>query len=499
MKIFKVAYLAIVLVSVMFYACADEAQSIAAQAVNVRTAEQTRTDFESMAMQLPFLDKSAVLYDRRRLFYDVADPAQEKLHWEILDRISAPEYSTPNLQLLLAHPEPKVRTLALVALFDREEPSLLPDFVNLAGDESRTFDGHPELSKAKDGLLMNGVGPSPLEQTVGGFASEMVDFYFRGSGLKYGKRYQTQYSFDGYWKAREKRKHTAGWFAVQLARASQSTSPTQSETVPRIRALRARIDRLPADDRAWMLLWLRSQTGGDVLASEIELLEAARGLGPDKLLQMLQGKISTDDPDLQSHETAQQYRSMGIWVLQHAILLLRAEQATQLLEINDRALEPWLAIAASTLQPQHAKAWLYAEFDRSQRESYGAKRAEIAAALWRLNGTLEVSFLVNWFYSEPTKPNVHTDAPSWFLDAVRKKPRLQEKYLIAALLRDPRLETLTFDQVKALVEMVNPWLPEPIVDLQTMYQNRHGLGEVEDIKQWKAKLRASLPVWSPTD
>ena len=174
------------------------------------------------------------------------------------------------------------RTLAAVALFDLEDPTVLPALAGLCDDGAATFDGHGELSASW--LLTTGVGPPPLKQTVADVARKMVGFYMERSGFYYGVKHSPQPGFAAYWEARKNRLHCAGWFEVQLARASRGTSPTQNECLERIRTVRKRIDELPAAERVWVLLWLWGEAGSHALATDQELVQACQragiGVGP---------------------------------------------------------------------------------------------------------------------------------------------------------------------------------------------------------------------------
>src|SRR5262249_22595145 len=182
-----------------------------------------------------------------------------------------------------------------------------------------------------------------------------------------------------------------------------------------VREVRRRIDQLPKADRAWTLLWLSDRPGTDVLATEEELVEACKQLGPDNLVKMLQRRIPSDDPDVQPRASNNgPYARMVRFVLQHAPNLLRPDDAEALLACErwERAYErhdivgptilPNWAIAAAQLKPQKAGPILKDAWDRFQgKSSFDADhRAALALAWWQQAAGEDPSFVVKWFYEE---------------------------------------------------------------------------------------------------
>ena len=191
------------------------------------SAAQTRADFERMAGKMPYLEIGSVLYDRPQRHFAPVDAKDNERHNKVLAEVADPKYSKDVLLSLLGHTDPKVRTLAAVALFDREDPSLLPALVKLATDTARTFDGYPILSAVD---LSRGNRPPP-KQTVGEVVRKMVCFYLNASGLFQSG---TEKEFAEYWNARKDRSYCAGWLEVKLARASHGTSPLQKDWIDRV-------------------------------------------------------------------------------------------------------------------------------------------------------------------------------------------------------------------------------------------------------------------------
>lgn len=494
--------------------------AVYAQVANV---EQTRTDFEKLAAVMPYLCLSSVLYDRPDHYsFQAADPKKTEEHFQILAKVTDGTYSMAALIGLLTHDDAKVRTLAAVALFDREDPSVLPSLVKLCDDESATFDGHPELSPTW--LRVTGIGPPAKKQTVRDIAKMMVSFYMEHSGFHYGIAHKTQLGFTEYWNARSNRNHCAAWFAVQLARASQGISQTQKDCVHRIRLLREQIDKLSPDESSWVFLWLNGEAGSDALVTEKELIQVCRTLGPDKLLLMLQKKIPSDDPDLQSRTNNNwPYQRMQLFVLSHAEQLLRRGDGNTLLAcerwerdfqkygITDPTISPWWAVAAARLEPANASQILHEAMKRFQDEFDSYKRATLSVAMWELRGKAEMKFIVDWLFVEQPQRGSFPNCRGQFIEAMRGQ--INGREVIAEIIKDNRLNDLDWQSLERLVRAVNAWAKTPIVPEAEIRKVWHPLGqghyhwekdkatrdypkETEELQvhlsDWRMKLRMSI-------
>ncbi len=490
--------------------------------------KQTRSDFEKFAAELPYLYVGSVLYDRPNHHFQVADSKIREKHFRILfGKVTDGTYPRDALLGLLTHSNPKVRTLAAVALFDREDPSVLPSLANLCDDKSATFDGYPELSA--NFLKFSGIVPSSTEkkQTVGDVAKKMVAFYMERSGIYYGLNHKIQPCFSEYWQVRKNRSHCAGWFLVQLARASQCASPTQKDCIDRIRTLRGRIDKLPLDERTWILLWLNGENGSDALVTEDELVKMCKSLGPDKLLLMLYNKIPSDDPDLQPRTNNNwPYKRMAIFVLCHAEQLFRRSDSDALLACerwqsdyekhkNIRpVITPWWAVAGAGLKPVNASRILHAAMNRFQGKFNSDERATLCIAMWRLCGKSEMEFILNWFYKGilSQERGSFSNSRGLFIETIGKEPDGRE--IISQLIRDKRLVDIDWQSLERLVRVVSVWTGTPIVTEEEIRKVWHPLGqghyhwekdkakkdypkETEELEahlsEWRKRLRMSIP------
>ena len=504
-------------IAIIFVIC-----GVSSVCAEIPDIEQARSEFEKLATELPYLSLSSVLYNRPGHHFRAADPKTTEECFRILGNVTDGRYDKDTLLHLLTNGDAKVRTLAAVALFDREDPTVLPSLVELCDDNSKTFDGHPELSATW--LSMTGIGPPAKKQTVGDVATKMVSFYMTRSGFHYGIAHKTQPGFAEYWSPRKKRSHCAAWFVVQLARASQGTSPTRT-ACDRIRGLRKRIDNLPPDESAWILMWLNGESGSDALATEEELIEACKTIGPDKLLLMLQNKIPSDDPDLQPRTSNNwPYKRMQLFVLRHANKLLRREDSDALLEyerwhmdyqkhgISDPMISAWWAVAAANLEPANARSILHAAMDLFQGKHDADERSTLIISMWQLGGKSELKFITNWFFKESPERGSFPNCRGSFIMAMGKEAN--GRNVVAHILKDKRLGDIDWQSLERLVRVVNAWTTTPIVTEDEFRKAWHPLGqghyhwekgkakkdypkETEELQRhlsdWRKRLRMSIP------
>lgn len=493
-------------------------------AAQVADLEKTRAEFEALAKEVPYLSISSVLYDRVDHFRS-RHTENSKRYQQAMGKVTGGNYARETLLSLLSDDDPKIRTLAAIALFDREDPHDLPALVELCDDNAETFPGLQPFAYALGSFGEDEKDPPTVKQTVGEVAKKMVAFYMGRSGFHYGVSHPKEPGFDAYWQARQGRAYCAAWFAVQLDRASQASFPVRDDRLPLIRALRQRIDALPADQRAWTLLYLGGGQQNEVLVTEAELLEACQSLGPDKLLEMLQNKIPTDDPDLQPRKrNNSSYQQMQGFVLRHAQQLLRKEDSNALLAcerwqrdylrhgISDPLLTPWWAIAAAQLNPDQASEILHAAYDRFQGQYDAGNQAQLCIALWQLGGQKEWDFILNWFYEVKPGRGMTLHARVRLIQAMQDDSHGRE--MIAKIIQDQRLDNLDWQSLRQLVQTVNSWTASPVVTEEDLQAARHPVGSAHyhwekerarkdypaetkaleaNLQDWRNKLQAISP------
>ena len=374
-----------------------------------------RIAFEHLSSEIRVLGPGEFIYGFRE---GRALPARDEALLRELSRLlESRRWAAPELRALLSHPDPRVRTLALIGLYDLEDPQLLPDIFRSVNDDAVTFPALQPYSLTTFGDPV--LTPDRLRsQTVGEVAAAILKVYMETGGYSYGPFGQgEQPGFAEYWKARANRSSTAGWWSVRLARAGHATSPTPESRSGAIRALRADIDRLREPERTYVLLWLHGDFGSDALVAESELIGLVQRLGAEALLDLLRRRIRIDDPDLQPRRSGiWPYARMSLFVLQHARDLLRPIDAQALLDqerlepmVTQQGLEPlrspWWAIAAAELRRPDAVPILTSARGRFNGEYDVPQRMELTEALWRLEGESHISTVVDWYTATLRDPS----------------------------------------------------------------------------------------------
>ena len=467
-------------------------------------ADAPQPAFEKTAATLKFLAAADLLHDR---LPDRINPVEDlQAHNKLLADLFARNDSIDDLLPLLRHADPKVRTLAIAALCHLGDPHILPHLLPLCDDRAPTLP-HPGLVAMIPGMDKD---ITPLEpQTVAAFPRAILNQYLAAAGYP-----QNPKEFDAYWARRKDRPFCASWFSVKLDRAMQGNRDIPANRAAQVKALRDRVDHLPPADRAWNILYLSASD--HLLFDEPTCLAAGKTLGPDALLQTLQGKCPSTDPDLQM--PSDHLDAINLWTLKHAATLLRAQDASVLLTL-DRLSTPWYAIAAANLQPQQSKSILTDAFARFPRQGYhdAWARSDLATALWQLQGLSSADDLIRWFYSETLKDEGVPHSRARFLLSLDPHAPAT-RTLLARLILHRAFNTLDWSSLKALIPILNQWVPTPIVSPQELHDLQHPYGEQHTVQQpdqaaktypeqtqklnqtlatWRQKIQASVPIWSP--
>jgi hypothetical protein len=486
-------------------------------------ADQTRSNlqqrFERLATATTHLATDDIVRNRwseRRWPEGLLEEQQA-----VLEEMRATSGMRAALQGLLRHSDPKVRTLALGALFIREDPRDLPLIAGLLGDRARTF---PRLHASANSMG----GRLPLssfesDQTVGDVAREMIGFYlaavFEVSGFgralasAAGLEDISAATFEKYWSERGSRTRCASWFLVRIRRATRDTTPLQPEYEADARRVLADIDALPAVERAWTLLYVREdQSQLETLVPDAAMVAALSAVGPEALLKVLRREPVSDDPDLLAPSRPSwilPHTKAVRFILAHAPALLRASDADTVMASAEgfrvfRDIEyrtEWLAASVRLRglhDPDAAAQSLKAEIQRipSTRTLGVSDQAVLAFALWQFRGAAERAFLADWFYT--ALPFVRSpDAVEGFLRQVDKEGRPDTAALLAAVVGDARFDQAGWAPLARILEMVNGSLPSPLVDARTIYDHRPTSGgpdQKETLAAWRALLRQHFKI-----
>ena len=461
-------------------------------------AESTTEAYEHFASSFKFFGTKELLYDRSEIY--LADPQEMKVYLPLLAEFRARKDSVQDLLPLLKHADPKVRLLAIMALYLKEEPHVLPEIYKLVDDHAKTY---PDPPIAEGALKFSGIGPPHEPTTVGEAAASVISFYLSAANT-FGP---VSPNFDTYWAARKDRLFCANWFKVQMLRATQGISPLQEGTIDRIHQLRRKIEAVPAEDRRWILLHLANyeygQYGTSHLVAEDELTRLCREVGSTTLRKIIRSNYEESgpkrpanafvlaDPDIRPAD-------LCWFIYHHAPDLLVADDAESVLAAGN-------PVVASELRPAMAAQWLHASLAKDKDNSFWGRKA-LVAALWRIVGPAEIDFIVNWYFSEPPERGAFPAARSAFLEDVIAHRRPELRTLLAKIVADPRLAKTGPESTRTLLQIINPWLAKPLVDEQEL-NDSYGHEESEDdrvpdarfkpLPEWHRKLHDSIAEWKP--
>lgn len=475
----------------------------------IRGATKNFTEpFEKLASQIQILDADGIIYSRNHIFQGEADPKKsQELNDEFASLVKQTSFT--DLQQLLAHSDPRVRTLALAALFRQGNPQALPLFFAGKNDAAATFPHSPGMPQTE--VSLDHLGP-PVPQTVGNIASALLRFYTE-------KTLRSQI-FDEYWKPRENRKTCASWFGARLVAATVGSSSPSPECRAQVDSIRREIDRLPLEESVLTLIWLRNAYPDDSPENPIqftptgELVGQARRLGRQQILRILWQQSLSADPDLQPIWGNISYGMIYRFLLAHAKELLLPEDADALRTEGRKAFDrstycypeatltaAWWT-AAAQLQPAQASTILREGYDAMAKANASAEsRQDLLLGLCDLPSAEGRRFAVDWFYEAPgtqSERSYNEDRHGFLLMA---KKRANVKSLVASLLEDPRSGEMSSASLAEIAEMTNTWLPKPIATLEEVDTLRGAIGKgqsrpPQDVPGLLARLRESVPQWN---
>lgn len=522
--------LGLIVIALLVNGCYSPSSNSAEPTNSNTPVDDARSELERLAGELKFFPTGDFLYNRmtRDGRRKQSLPCYALLSRDLMDR----NFDTSSLVKLLNHQDAKVRTLAMAALFDKEDPHVLPHLVKLADDKSSTFPA-PRWPNA---VRLEGPRVFEQPQTVSGICKTLVNAYLKPAGYHY---FRDKLEFDDYWKSHKSRENCASWMQVKVNRAGGGTSPTPKHRVPALKRVREQIDAIAGMDAPLTLLWLAARRtewdesggadatlGARPLATREELIDACQQLGRERLMQILNRQPPTDDPDLQPRRTNNwMYKRMCLFILRNASELFEEEDSSALLhaeageqkyrenDIGDPTLTGLWATAAASLRPKDAHRVLHEAYSRLDREYQSDDRSELSIALWNHCGVKETKFLVNWFYTEQSDHGGFPHNLSYFLRQLRGT---NDRSIYSALIREDRFNQLDWQSVETMAKVVNGWVDDPVVDPKDLQEAWHPLGQSRyhwnrdkardeypketakleaELARWRAELRKSVSTW----
>jgi len=505
-------------ITVILFLCFSEAR--------LRSADDLVQEARRIAGSLVHLDSPWVRYDSWPSRYPGggrANDSQMKLTDDAMHLVKSMAAHPDAALACVKDADAKVRTLGLMALFETEDPQHLPSIASLMDDKAATF--------THIGISQSPGNEYEQKADVREFAVNLLQAWMRGSGYSIwvGGEERNRNAFAKYWATHMERKHFFGLWRMKLDRASKGGNPPAKECYPKLDALRKEIEALPSPDRELVLLclWTGPKPSGPSershkrWLSDEELVNCAKNLGRDKLLNILVGTVPSDDPDLQVKDASN--TSVPVWpvahfILEHANELLQREDIGRLLQIQKAGFfkSPSWAIAVSRLDPERATSVLKADFKSFiTSDSDARNQEELAIELWRVAGEREMDFLIDWFYSEDSILHLdqhHLDS----LFSAAKLPETRSQPWLRKIIEDPRLDGVALPALWDIADAVNELTGREVVARSERWVGPKGgkggerfhtveefrLKHPEDcaqmekaMAQWRVRLREAVAKW----
>ncbi len=245
----------------------------------------------------------------------------------VLDRLAASNYSSASLIQLLMDPSPRVRTLAAVLLFKKEDPQLIPAIESLATDITASFPALVQWSAII-------APPKARLQTVADFTRAFVGSYVNGSQVfPFANGNPT---FSDYWGPRKNRSHCFSWLRVKYLGAAGLSIPLDGKAQARVALFRKELGKMSDVDRDLYLIWLQSTLTEPDLAAETDISAAVQHLGRENVLAIAEGTPPSSDPDLQPQDSLGRYQRVAAIVLDHSGGVLRGSDVARLRTVVER-------------------------------------------------------------------------------------------------------------------------------------------------------------------
>ncbi|MCD6050730.1 MAG: hypothetical protein K0Q55_2133, partial [Verrucomicrobia bacterium] len=428
-----------------------------------------------------------------------------------------------SLLALLKHADPKVRTLALGALFLREDERDLPMMASLFDDPSPTFLNLTDSTSAS--AAFHGLAGQERSQSVSDVAGEMLMFW--GEPRDYwtppprlGRLARLRVDFEEYWTQRTNGTYTIRRFQMKFDRATRRTESSQEyrEDVARVVA---ELDALPPATRGWTALHIQSQGrfGMQTWNLDATILSGLKSLGPDTVIRFLQRQRVSDEPEMffdklqmdladPLTEATPIFRRMVHFILLHAAELLRPEDVPFLLASEKTALPwlaPWWPAAAAEIAHRRSPA-------QSQKivteallryplttPSNAPRQAVLFSAVWQTKGISASRQLVGWFYDSQQKiadVNKHQNSSDQgaieFLRLVQERKHPDKPKLLRALVADERFNQTGQSILESFVRMsglIDPGLFWPLATEEEWAARTESRSSPATLAMWRERLR----------
>jgi len=402
------------------------------------------------------------------------------------------------VRYLLADDDSRVRSCALLWLYQRFDPTMLPIFAEMFDDSGA---GIPEMLVHSRPALSFGGQPEPPpsahEQTVGELAHGLVS-HSMNRGRSSGVRVR---DFAAYWALRGHRRHCLAWVDIGLDRHRGLDRSISADTIAHAIEGMAGLSPLERDLYTLAMLAvsrLRTDDGHGIPTQVV-----AR-IGADQVLRTLAGEPVIDDPDLPHYRgwiARALFERPGLYFdPTHADRIAAVGASLERTEYGmDQA---W--IAASMLNPSKCGEYIRQGLEHHAGEHDGWERAALMAALWEIGkDDAEAPFIQDWFFTEPFQRGSHPEVRVAFLRAVLADASDRDRALIASIVLDERLTPLYGPAIEYMMRVIRDGTHGH--EIPTRSELSHPSGTLQHPDQWSeaqarwpaetARVRATIEGW----
>jgi hypothetical protein len=409
-------------------------------------------DWQRLADQIPHVNYGDFLYGRPERVLD----GREAHGREAIQAATRIDLGLQDLEELARHPDPRVRTLALMKCHVSGEPQAFRIIHSRLKDEEASFPALSIHSLADfSGEANAGARPVPVEaKKVGDVARMMLDML----------GYRINEDFEAWAAPRLGNPDWLGWYEFLLKRVTQGTSPTPRGIDEALAGFERLLAARPPAVRAWLGFVAADEamslpSEDTVLGRRDELLAAGKSLGPEALLDFLKSgrRAGLQNPKV-DHPT-----SGSRFILRNAKELFREEDAEELLEIGHY-------IAAADLRPEMASVWLRQAMKKWSSPYQGWDRARAMAALLHLRGEREVAFVVDWFHAAEVVSQGTSDQSVFISEYSRRRPA-DWRHPVTALVAHPGFSRIKALDLIYLAQMVNDFDGRNPIDAELLTES----------------------------
>lgn len=374
-------------------------------------------DWIRMVDEIPAVAYRDFLFDRER---------EQAPHAPALLAALDFQMDLEELAHLAQNEDPRVRTLALLMLFTMDDHAALPVIHSRLEDDGDTF---PEAHRGSrsDGRV---------ETKVRDVAKSMLQ--------RVG--YHSPAPFDKWAAPRLGNPDWLDWQMFHFRRIAQHDRPPPADIDLRIEGFRQRIATLSPRARAWLSIMMADEALSvralsPLVPTDQEIIEMARDIGPDALLEFLE------------HGTRAGLREPGIdargigrrALLPHAKQLFRKEDSELLYKLGFR-------VAAADANPEMASIYLREAAEAAEREKSPYSLAMAMAAMLDLAADKERLFVADWFHQ--AESGFYTNPQIMFIREYQRRAPEDWRHALLPIVAHPNFDRLSGNVFREFSRMV---------------------------------------------